>query len=644
MHLVLVPAALYILLHVAGLWAFQYLWGTHLLAYYSLPTQLLCALCAGAALYIAYHPHYSQQLDQRLAALFTRLAPRFSTPFKWALCLSIIPLCYAFKVDIHLMGDGQAWLAYLENAQRGFPRTPPGWIRGFPFAGLDWIHPLEPLDFWLHQLLYRFGRNYLGWQSADTAYTWASCIWGGVYALGIWKLSGLLDLERLNRYALLALLATSGHVQLFFGYAESYVSLAAVCALYVWLALRCLRAGSLLGPALALLLATALHLMAIALAPSLFYLLWQRCEKLRALLKKPRAYLPLVALAAPFLTWAYWRFYAGRHLTLLQVAHLGEYPLLSLPHAANLANAMLLVAPFGFFWALSAFKHRQHWTPPTLFAAWASVGTAALIGVHATDFAARDWDLLSLPALFSLLWSFLALQHHPLAPTLNRALRWGALPILLLHTALWIGINADKERAVARVGDTLEHWPNQPLHFQYYYRGYYQLEICGEPLQAIPLFARAAELAPPNLIGPDRITYRSSYLRLLGYAQAEAGLLPEAIATFAAAYPPDALPVFSQTDSAFHYRWVMAYLALAQERAALGEKLAARDLRQRAVAYSRHQLKVTPNAHLHYALAIGLEQLGRQSEAKAALRAGLKMESIDTALRAAMNAHLEQLP
>jgi hypothetical protein len=94
--------------------------------------------------------------------------------------------------------------------------------------------------------------------------------------------------------------------------------------------------------------------------------------------------------------------------------------------------------------------------------------------------------------------------------------------------------------------------------------------------------------------------------------------LPEAIATFAAAYPPDELPVFSQPDSAFHYRWVMAYLALAQERAALGEKLAASDLRQRAVAYSRHQLKMTPNAHLHYALAI--------------------------ALRAAMSAHLEQLP
>jgi len=640
MRIVLLPAALYALLHGVGLLLPSYFWGVNLLAYYAPPVQVLCAILAVTALYIAWHPAYSESLDQKLDALLQRAAARFSTPLKWVLCLSVIPLCYAFKVDIHLMGDGQAWLAYLENAQRGFPREPPGWIRGFPLAGLDWIHPLEPLDFWLHQLLYRFGRSYWHWQAAD-AYTWSSCLWGTVYAWGIWKLSGLLELTRLSRYTLLLLLATSGQVQLFFGYVESYVSLAAACALYAWCALHALRGGSLAGPALTLSAAAALHLMALALAPSFCYLVWHRHEKLREALKNPRALALLFALGAPAITWAYLRFYADRHLPLYQASSPGEYALLSLPHAANLANEILLVAPFAFIWVLYAYARDTRWTPPMRFATWASCGSTALVAIHATDFGGRDWDLLSMPTLFLSLWGFLSLEQT--SPASTRALRWGALPILLIHAALFIGTNANKERAIERVDHLLEYGPNQPLHFQYYYRGYYQLEVRSDPQQAIAFFARAAELAPPNQIGPDQITYRSSYLRLLGYAQASAGHLREAITTFATAYPPGELPVFSDRDDDFHYRWVVAYLELGRERLAHGDTKRATNLWQRAIAYSRHQLKITPAPRLQYALALSLDQLGRPREAAEALRAALAMDIRDPALRTTITTRLEQL-
>jgi tetratricopeptide (TPR) repeat protein len=35
-------------------------------------------------------------------------------------------------------------------------------------------------------------------------------------------------------------------------------------------------------------------------------------------------------------------------------------------------------------------------------------------------------------------------------------LRWSILPVALLHTALWIGINADQERALNRLGNQLQ--------------------------------------------------------------------------------------------------------------------------------------------------------------------------------------------
>ena len=75
----------------------------------------------------------------------------------------------------------------------------------------------------------------------------------------------------------------------------------------------------------------------------------------------------------------------------------------------------------------------------------------------------------------------------------------------------------------------LRYTANQPLHYQYYYRGYYYMSIRHQPERAAPLFREAAALAPPGQMAPKGITYHSRYLRMLGYTLADMGLLEEAI-------------------------------------------------------------------------------------------------------------------
>ena len=75
----------------------------------------------------------------------------------------------------------------------------------------------------------------------------------------------------------------------------------------------------------------------------------------------------------------------------------------------------------------------------------------------------------------------------------------------------------------------LRYTANQPLHHQYYYRGYYYMNIRHQPERAAPMFREAAALAPPGQMAPEGITYHSRYLRMLGYTLADMGQLEEAI-------------------------------------------------------------------------------------------------------------------
>ncbi|MFT7695307.1 MAG: hypothetical protein ACI8P2_003941 [Candidatus Latescibacterota bacterium] len=623
MRLIWASALLYALLHLAGLFYPEHLWGINLLHYYSWPVLSLSGVFTAFFLFIAQSTTWSQKLDDLLTI---RRWPFFATMTVKAFSLVMaVFFCYTFREELHLLGDSQAWFGNLDNALRGFPDPDPLWVKGIPFAGLNYLHPLEPLDFWIHLQAFKLGSWLFDWNAPD-AYEWTSCLAVVPYLIVLWKISTALTQDFQKRLTFFVLLATTGQLQLFFGYAESYTLLTVASAFYAWSALRFLSGHrSLVWPTMAIMLASSLHVMAFSLGLSWLYLVWSHPSRIGAEFRKARVHWPLLVIGMALIAWAYPIVYADRHMPLFHYSEPGKYPIFSMPHLANLANTALLVFPFGFAFGGVALFRRTLRKPSEYFSMWAMLGTGGLLVVHDAYFGGRDWDLLSFPGLFCTLWGLLALQRLNSAKAL-RAVRWGVLPLMVLHTTLWIGVNAKAERAVKRMGHLLRYTPNLPLHYRAYYQGHYYMNINHQPERAANYFRKAIALAPIGEMAPEDITFRSRYLRMLGYTLVELGEIEEAIEVFSNAYPPSELPVFGEKSLEFQNRWLMAYLQLGKKYEQLDDTTRATQLWESAVASGRHLMLLHPDASIQRLVAMGLQALGRHTEAITALRNSLQIE------------------
>jgi len=101
---------------------------------------------------------------------------------------------------------------------------------------------------------------------------------------------------------------------------------------------------------------------------------------------------------------------------------------------------------------------------------------------------------------------------------------------MALHTGLWIGINADADRAVLRLGNLLYHTPNQALHYRKFTQGYYYLNVLNDPARAVPYLHSALAQAPPDTFAVGRM-YKKRYLGFLATALVATEHYAEAIAT-----------------------------------------------------------------------------------------------------------------
>jgi len=92
-----------------------------------------------------------------------------------------------------------------------------------------------------------------------------------------------------------------------------------------------------------------------------------------------------------------------------------------------------------------------------------------------------------------------------------RQVRWAVLPLMVWHTALWIGINSSPERGTDRLGNLLKYYPNQALHYQYFTLGHYYLNIRrDDDRQAARFFREALSHTPAE--ATDAIKRYRDYL------------------------------------------------------------------------------------------------------------------------------------
>ena len=249
---------------------------------------------------------------------------------------------------------------------------------------------------------------------------------------------------------------------------------------------------------------------------------------------------------------------------------------------------------------------------------WARGG---LIFVHYISMGGRDWDLMAFPGLFYSLWGFLCLGISPRREAYFRQVRWSVLPLMTMHTALWVGINHDTARAMDRLGNLLEYTPNQSLNYQYFVKGHYYLNLRQDNPERAEVYLRKAIAHTPD---DDSGTLRR-YRKYLGQTLVLRGDFVGAIAQFEKAFADQRHPLMQQFDKVFHAAWVTALIEEGLLQRLRGRE-AAEALWEEAIGHCRRILAIQPSASLFRLLGRGLLAMEQFDEASAAYYGGIELE------------------
>ncbi len=614
--LVIAPCAGYVLLHVAGRKYPATFWGVDQLSYYPGWFSVVFLSIAAAAILIAAVPG----LYEPLAAFFTRAArPIPLAAALKAFCLILfLLLAYGFRDQHHHLGDSDLLFNNLDHAMTEEGRQRLAWIRGIPLEGWEFIPLFEPLDFFLHLKVYDIGSTLAGFEPKD-AYETVSCAAGLLFVVCLWKISCLLGRRREEQMPLFLFLITLGSLQLFFGYGESYTLVTLASCWYVLAALRSLRGGGVAWPALALALSASLHAMALCLVPSFLFLVWRkhRSARIEALLARriPRIAVPVAIVAA----WVLYSKIYPHSLPLFADTDKGTYGLLSPGHLLFLLNAALLVSPFGLIWAGAFTLSRRETDPDVRFLRWSALGPLVLMFAHDAYLGGRDWDLMSFPGLFCALWGFSCMAK---AGGFSAARAAAAIvPVMGMHTALWVGINCDPEKALERLGN-LVTVTNQGPHYTAFTQGFYYQSHRKEPLMAASFFQEAIALTPTS----DQ-KRKVRYYKHLGQVLIEAGLYEEAAAAFESAFSKQSQPIILNQDVKNQSLWAVAALQVGEAYAEQGEYERALKVWNAASDRLSEVVKTFPSGPVYRLLGKLHHEAGRQEKAVSSYRLSLELEN-----------------
>jgi tetratricopeptide (TPR) repeat protein len=389
-------------------------WGLHLPGFLSPPSRLLVmALIFGAAVLLVFDffrspgprgshnapgaGRASRRRDARgpaappTAKRGSRALPAWSG---WLLLVPWAWILWKLVARTHFLGDGTVWL---QGIQSGDPNP-----FSEPLAAATW----KGFALVLHGLGLPIDQVTAGLLPVFCGIVAAPILWG--IATEAASRSG-------SRLIALAVLATMGFVQLYFGYIESYPPTSVAILAYLWLGLRRARgADHPLWLAAVFAITITFHLATLFLLPSYIYLLIR--DKRPPLLRAALAIIPIAGAAGLLILLGY---PPSRWLGAFQLAaHAVEsghgaatlarpYSALSPEHAWDLLNAILLVLPVPALLLLSAAVARASGrgtgaAEDSLDAASVFLAAAALPGLILAIVLvlpvppAQDWDLTSI--------------------------------------------------------------------------------------------------------------------------------------------------------------------------------------------------------------------------------------------------------
>ena len=435
-------AAVFLGLHVLPLfWRPNPMWGLDFLVYMPLTVRGIFILLA----ILLFIPGFRRQIGSWVDAF--PIALWDGGRRVWVTRILAVLLAFAAFIALssarHFLGDGYHLIKELD-------------------AG-TWKEPHRaPLTYAAIRALHHAGNSL--WQTAENTHRVYSYVAGVLYVVLVFPVAGTFGKNKLEKSIVLAFLLTTGYMQLFFGYVENYALYMPGLLLYLLAGLRTLQHRlPLFVPALLLGILLALHQAFAVFGPSLLYLAYRvyhhrqdivRPWKNTAVTVAALCCVPLSMALFLALSGVGFEAYAGRmggRNFLPIFAQPGievQYRIFSISHVLHYLNQQLLAAPAA---CISLFLVRREDLRRQPFLAICTVVSLLFTFIaNPESGAARDWDIFSLPALPLTLWAASAfLNRMPDRPQLFH----GAFFLCgsaVLHTLLWIALNANPVAAEAR--------------------------------------------------------------------------------------------------------------------------------------------------------------------------------------------------
>ncbi|MCK4427635.1 MAG: tetratricopeptide repeat protein [candidate division Zixibacteria bacterium] len=436
---VLFACAFTILIHaVASFFPKERLWGVNQLAYVSFIPRWIIIISA----FLILVPKVNKILYDVFAGFFNLVEKnlkRINRHYKYIFfSLVSIILFWVFKTKTHLLGDG--------------------YVRGNEIVAGMKLSITEPLDFYLHVLVYRFLKL-----DVYQTYTLISCLAGALFVfLALW-LSHLLGKEGKEKVLAFVILVSMGSVQLFFGYIESYSLVYAGMMAYFLLSFLYLKGRcGLFFPSLTLLVSISLHLSAAYLLPSLIYLhlVDSQKEKKQFIFKKILNVVFLLLLVGVGFVILSHKNPNPTSITSYLIPLAGgenaPYSLFSGAHLVDIINEQLLLSPAGIILlGIVIFCARKIDFKDKVVIFLVIVTLFSFLFAFLMDPKlgyARDWDLFSSTGLgYTLLGIYIGFDYFRRAKT--KKLNYIVLALastVLFSTLPWIYVNAQESKSVER--------------------------------------------------------------------------------------------------------------------------------------------------------------------------------------------------
>ncbi len=354
------------------------------------------------------------------------------------------------------LGDGVT-LAQIVRSDEALKHYVGGW------AGHVTSHQI--LDFWIGRNLHRILSGVLKFEPYDTI-ALLSCVAGALFCFAALEIGHLLWDDWPHRLGFASVVFTTGAMQLFFGYVETYGLSAAALALFCLTTLLYARGRcGIWLPAALLALSASLHLLTFGAGLALLFAWVHRsrergkyCMVEFALM----ACVPLVVVAIYFVILHSLGFsvneiffsgargeYEGVFFLALsrRGLPLERYSLFSVAHLIDIFNEIVLVSPFGLFLCVVSLprflKADRVARPEALILLLTCV---VYLGVTLTAApllgARKDWDVFAPPWIFiTMLGAYMLMRAIPDGAAVRRILII-VVAVSLVHSVPWILSNA----------------------------------------------------------------------------------------------------------------------------------------------------------------------------------------------------------